>query len=279
MQGFCSAQFLDRQTDVWYHDTMSIKQEIITNLRERIGAIERMRNNALNAIDTITAYPLGIAAIDGALKHGGIMAAASHEISAPHHAAALGFILMMVSSMVKKGPVMWCAAESDFYTPGFARFGINDTDIMFVESKDPQQLLWATETGLSCEKISAVVLAAKTISLAQGRRLKLLAQKHNTTALFITKRAQSTMQTNACTRWLIEHEPSVGLPSRNGIKCVGAPRLSITLLRNLYGQAPLSWTVEFDESALRFHTVPSLRSSTRQDAPPPTAHRPRERTA
>ncbi len=245
---------------------MSAKHEIIKDLKERIGAIEWMR-------ESVTSYALGIPAIDATLKYGGITAGSCHEIISSHEGPALGFTLTLLSSMVKKGPVMWCALAHDLYTPGFAAYGIKDTDIVFVETKDHKQALWAMEEGLSCNKISAVLLQTTQLSLAQGRRLKLLAYKHNTTALFMIKpNARIKLPTIATTRWSIKHEPSTGRPSRNGINSVGAPRLSISLLRNLYGLAPLSWTVVFDEQTLRFHTLPSLLPSTHEHHPPNTAH-------
>ncbi len=238
---------------------MNNKQEIISHLRERIGAIEWARD------EEITAYPLGIPAIDNALRYGGITAGSCHEIISAHDATALGFVLLLLSAMVKKGPVIWCSSAEDFYTPGFAQFGIKDTDIIFVNVNDHQQALWAAETALRCTNIAGIVLHAQTMSLAEGRRIKLLAQQHMTTALFLVKREHNLLPTIAATRWRIRHEPSLGLSSRNGIKTVGAPRLAIQLMRNLYGLAPLSWTVEFDEHTLRFHTVSPLLPSTEQE--------------
>lgn len=239
---------------------MTTKQQIIEQLKERIGTIEWMNDTAIQS------YALGVSEIDSSLKHGGITAGSCHEIIASHEGPALGFTLSVLSSMVKKGPILWCSNNHDFYTPGFIAYGIKDTDIIFAETKNQQQSLWAMEQGLTCNKLSAVILNTKHLSLAQGRRLKLLAQKHNTTGIFMVKPgARIDAPTIATTRWHISPEPSLGRFSRNGIKTIGAQRLSITLMRNLGGLAPLSWTVEFDEHALRFHTVPKLLPSTNQN--------------
>jgi protein ImuA len=249
---------------------MSSKQEIIRDLRERIGAMEA-RDQA------IMSYPLGIVEIDSALRYGGLAQGACHEIIGD--ASALGFILLALSSMVKKGPVIWCSPQEDFYTPGFAKFGIKDTDVIFVVTKDHKQALWATKTALTCNKISGVVLHASSMSLAEGRKLKLLAQQHMTTAIFWVKHNRAVLPTIASTRWHIGHAPSRGLPSRNGIESLGSPRLSIELTRNLYGLAPLTWTVDFDEHALRFHIVSPLRSSTSKNQTQRPAVRARQGSA
>lgn len=251
------------------------KQEIIEQLKERIGAIEWPGD------DAVPSYAIGISEIDRALKHGGIRAGSCHEIICSQEGPSLGFTLFLLSSMAKtKKPVLWCSNRQDFYTPGFATFGLKDTDVIFVETNDQQQSLWAMEQGLSCNDFSAVVFSVRHISLAQGRRLKLLAQKHGTTGLLMVKPgARIDLPTIATTRWDISSEPSSGRPSRHGIKAVGAERLSIKLLRNLGGFAPLSWTVEFNEHTLRFHILPQFLLSTNQTYPKSATSRARERSA
>jgi protein ImuA len=248
---------------------MTTKQQIIAQLKERIGAIEWKDQGK------VTSYALGISDIDSALKHGGITAGSCHEILGPS-GPALGFTLSLLSSMVKNGPVLWCAEQQDFYTPGFTTYGLNDTDIIFAETKNRQQSLWAMEQGLMCTKLSGVLLNASFLSLAQGRRLKLLAQQHKTTAIFMIKpKTRLSFPSIATTRWHISYAPSLGQASRNG-NGVGAPRISIKLVRNLFGPAPLSWMVEFHEHTLRFHTVPQFLSSTHQASPAKSSLRARQ---
>lgn len=251
------------------------KQAILAQLKANISAIEWQRETS------ITAYALGIREIDRALKHGGITAGCCHEIIYKESGPSLGFALHLLSSISQhKKPILWCSDQHDFYTPGFATYGIKDTDIIFVETKDNKESLWAAEQGLMCTDLSAVVIDAKKISLAEGRKLKLLAQKHNSTAiLMIKKGARIDLPTIATTRWMITAVASKGQPSRNGIKIVGKPRFMISLLRNTHGLSQLSWTVEFDEHTLRFHTLPTLLSSTNQNYSEKIAIRPRERSA
>lgn len=254
---------------------MTTKQEIIHQLKERISTMEWQPEQK------ITSYALGISEIDQALKHGGIVAGSCHEIICSHEGAALAFMLHLLSSMVqKKGPVLWCTDQQDFYTPGFLSYGLKDTDVIFAETQDYKQSLWAMEQGLLCSDFSAVVLCIKKLSLAQGRRIKLLTQKHGTTGILLIKPgAKINLPTIATTRWQIMAEPSVGMSSRNGKKSVGVPRLTINLIRNLGGAAPLSWTVSFDEDTLRFHTLPSFLSSTNQTNNALSLSRPRKRAA
>jgi|SRR5579871_2269611 len=244
------------------------KQTIIAHLKERIGTIEWPHDG------TITSYALGISEIDNALKHGGVTAGSCHEILGYQSGPALGFTLFLLSAMTKtKKPILWCSDSHDFYTPGFEKYGIKDTDIIFTETKNQQQSLWATEQGLMCNDFSAVVLDAKKISLTQGRRLKLLAQKHGSTAIFLSKPGSGVdLPTIATTRWQITSVASLGRPARNGTKIVGKPRLAINLLKNL-GGPPLSWTVEFDDRTLRFYTLPTILPSTNQGCPENIGHR------
>jgi hypothetical protein len=253
---------------------MRDRKEIIDHLKERIGAVTWGQD------DSITAYALGISEIDRALKHGGIVAGSCHEIICAHQGPSLGFALYLLASLVqKKGPVLWCSPKQDFYTPGFITFGLKDTDIIFAKTDDYQQSLWAMEQGLMCQELSAVVLDAKKISLAQGRRLKLIAQKYGTTAILLIKPEQKVvLPTIATTRWVIKSEPSLGRPSRHAVKSVGSIRLSINLMRNVGGLAPLAWMVEFNENTLRFHTISQLLLSTNQNRHHETAIYSRQRT-
>ncbi|HXW54081.1 MAG TPA: hypothetical protein VEL47_08260 [Myxococcota bacterium] len=253
---------------------MKDKQAIIDQLRERISAIEWPQDAAA------TSYAVGIGEIDKALKHGGVTAGSCHEIICSQSGPALGFLLYLLSSMTKiKGPVLWCSDNQEFYTPGFEKYGLKDADVIFVETNNQQQALWAMEQGLVCDDFSAVVLNAKRVSLAQGRRLKLLAQKHGSTAVLMIKpESLIDLPTIAKTRWLITAEASSGRPSRNGIKLVGQPRLKINLLKN-FGGPPLSWTVEFDDRTLRFHTLSRILPSANQDRPESINSGARERSA
>lgn len=234
---------------------MSTKHEIIERLRERVGAI------VWDSEHPVISYGTGVREIDLALKHGGIVAGSCHEIISEQQGPALGFALYLLSSMSRtKGPILWCSDRNDFYTPGFIPFGLNDSDVIFVESANPQHCLWAMEQGLSCTEIAAVVLDVHKISLAQARRLKLLAKTHNTVGILMMKPKCAISTSIAATRWSVSAQRSLGAPSRYSIKCVGAPRLLVKLLRNQGGHAPLSWEIEFDEKTLRFHSVSQLLS-------------------
>lgn len=231
------------------------KQTVIDQLKERMNGFAWPREKS------ICAYSTGIDSIDRALKHGGIVSGACHEIISFHEGPALGFALHLVSPITKRAPILWCSHQENIYMPGFLSYGIKDDDIIFVKTQNETQSLWAIEQGLQSNSFSAVILEISNISLSQGRRLKLVAQKHGTTAIFILK-PKKVLPTIATTRWAIAPLPSEGLNPRNGIKAVGAKKLLIQLLKNQGGASPLSWKVEFNEQTLRFHTLPAFLPST-----------------
>jgi hypothetical protein len=233
---------------------MTNKEAILSKLKEEI-AIRTWRNSLTQSV-----ISTGIADIDQALGTGGISHGSVHEIFSEHGPSALGFGALLLKALAKHGSILWSSAEDDLYMPGLFSFGLGEEDIIFARSKNHQESFWAMEQGLMCKDFAAVAMATERLSSLEARRIKLLAEKHQSIAFVLIKNSRHFLS-SAHSRWWVGHEVSLGHNARHKIKAVGSPRFLLKLLRNFGGQAPLSWIADYHEKYLYLHRLPAFSSS------------------
>lgn len=200
----------------------------------------------------------GVTAIDEALPWGGLARCALHEISGcGGDAAAHGFATALLARIVGDNALLWCRVErtSDDsgvpYGPGLSRFGLAHERILFVETTQARDVLWAMEEGLREKRFAAVFGEGIAADLTASRRLQLAAESVGKAALLLTPSAKRPPLSAAATRWRV-----TPLPSRTDEKAPKA-RWLVELIRCKGGNAH-AWTLDWNHEALRFDLVAPL---------------------
>jgi protein ImuA len=223
--------------------------------------------------------PLGISAIDGALR-GGLARGALHEISAAGEAAtgvATGFALALAARPASLGGslrnaenvvgphrgshgyLVWIIEELSLlengapYGPGLDGVGVAPERLITVTAARGRDVLWAMEEALRCRAVGMVIgeIRGRGIDPVATRRLALAAATGGTLGL-ILRTAPDDAPSAAATRWIIAAAPSapqaVGHERWHG---VGPPRLNAHLVRNRRGHLG-RWILEWNSVEQRF---------------------------
>jgi len=180
------------------------------------------------------AVPLGVDRLDDRLG-GGLLPGALHEIRSADADGplAFGFALALAARLTaanretsSRGPVPpnpvphvpligTTLIVSTFdgagewgrpYGPGLAAFGLDPDNLLLVEARRPREALWATEEGLACRALSAVVTEIRgdppLVDLTATRRLVLRAARSGVTAILVRPGTADGLSA-ARTRWRI----------------------------------------------------------------------------
>lgn len=217
----------------------------LLELRHKIRALEQGGGGARGA-----AIALGAPALDGRLPWGGLARGGLHEVGGGSSAA--GFLSGVLRRVTEgRGRILWCRparAERETgvpYAPGWAPFGLGPAQFLFVRAGQPVDVLWAMEEGLRAAALAAVVGDGIRPDFTATRRLQLAAEAAGVPVFVLP--LQDGGLSAALTRWHIEALPSDGT----------ALRWQADLAR-CRGGAPATWTLEWDEQALRFRLAEAL---------------------
>ncbi|MFO1185498.1 MAG: hypothetical protein U1E56_12040 [Bauldia sp.] len=208
---------------------------------------------------------LGLDGIDRRLG-GGLVRAGLHEIRSAltrENGAANGFALAVLARLTAKDrrPVLWVSerwalAEAGVpYGPGFLQFGLDPERLILVETRRPEEALFAFEEGLACQGLAAVLGEIRgnpaVLDLTASRRLALRAQQSGVTGLFLHQAGEAEPSA-ALTRWRVG---PLAAGTMDGFqKGIGRPAWHLELERNRSG-APDRFDVEWDHESRRFTTV------------------------
>jgi protein ImuA len=197
----------------------------------------------------------GDSALDSALPWGGLPQATLHEINGT--AAAMGFTAALAGRLAGSKPILWCRSSRNetgsVYGPGLLPFGLNPEQVVFVEAKKKQDLLWAMEEGLRSGQPALVVGEVEAVSFVASRRLQLAAEVGGVTAFLlntvVTKRickkvATTSATTVALTRWVVSAEAR-DKSQRNTTR---HPQWRVDLVHCRAG-VQQSWLVEWNNEA------------------------------
>ncbi|MDA0367633.1 MAG: hypothetical protein O3C65_00650 [Proteobacteria bacterium] len=195
---------------------------VLGTLRTEIGAVEALRS----AQHDMVPLRFGDAMLDSALPWGGLPRAALHEINGT--AAAVGFAAALAGRLAASKPILWCRGSSNetgsVYGPGLIPFGLDPEQIVFVETRKKQDLLWAMEEGLRSGQPALVIGEIEDVSLVASRRLQLAAEAGGVTAFLlntvVTKRicdiaAATSASSVALTRWIISSKSIADRSQKN----------------------------------------------------------------
>lgn len=183
-----------------------------------------------------------------------------HDLYAacPADGVALGgFSLGLAIRAAGGRPVVWVLDEmtgqeaGQPYGPGLHQMGLSVRDLVMVRVRDTRSLLAVGEEALNSPAIGAVVLNSwgegRAMSLTASRRLALAAQTSGST-LFLARTGADPAPSAAETRWSVSAAPSRAMEAN----APGLPTFCVTLLRHRHGDAPRTWTLEWDRERRSF---------------------------
>jgi len=249
----------------------ALKADIITQLKKELLALQgfkplvhaqhKIELGTINHSFPDSQFPLGV----------------NHEFICNDHeslTASSGFVAGVLSSLLQKGPafakatadresagggaVVWISSSQIIFPPALVSFGIEPSQIIFIQLRNQKEILWTIEEALKCEGLTAVVGEINTLDLTQSRRLQLATEQSRVTG-FLLRTHQRILSTTACTcRWQIH---SIKSEPENGLPGVGFPRWNIELLKVRNGK-PGSWQLEWVNARGKFKEVVVKTSST-----------------
>jgi protein ImuA len=221
------------------------RPDIIVQLQREILSLQGLRKTK-----SFSDADLGLGIINEAFPNKNFPLAAVHEficIDNEHASATSGFISCIVSSLMHdRGTAVWIGREQKIFPPALKSFGILPDKIIFINTKNQQEILWCMEEALKCEGLAAVVCEIKEISFTESRRLQLTVEKSRVTG-FILRDQPRNIGVNACvSRWKISsiQSEATDLPG------IGFPRWNIELLKIRNGK-PGSWQAEWSNGKLQ----------------------------
>src|SRR6478736_9644066 len=201
--------------------------------------------------------------IDSSFPNGIFPLASIHEFltqSAEDIATTSGFISCLLSSLMNNGGVSaWIGSSQKIFPSALKFFNVEPDKIIFIDTKNPKELLWLIEETLKCEGLAAVIGEVAEVTFTESRRLQLAVEQSRVTGLLIRNNSRN-MNVNACTaRWKISSNPSI---ITDDIPGIGFPAWNIELLKIRNGK-PGTWQMQWSWG--RFHPVSTLVTSLPQD--------------
>jgi protein ImuA len=223
------------------------KKDIIAQLQKEIISLQSTPHP-----DQVTA-PLILGPINQLFPNGAFPTAAVHEfISASNEdaTATIGFVSGIVATLMKnKQAAIWISNQPSIFPPALKNFNIDPGHIIFIYLKKSSEILWATETAMKCEALSAVIADIPHLDFIASRRLQLAVEKSKVTG-FILRQTNHKITPTACvSRWKIQAVASVSIDALPG---VGFPKWHVQLLKIRNGKTG-QWNVEWING--RYHFI------------------------
>jgi protein ImuA len=225
--------------------------------------------------------PLGLAAIDTHLPHGGLAVGALHEVAPHQHGdtpAAFGFLVALLARVqptAKHDPEKWTPVFGKDHAPinkpvllvashraladhgrphghGLQKLGLDPARLILVETRNDKQTFWALEEALRSRAPAAVGGATMKLDLKTSQRLHLAAGDAGL-PLMLLRPAHADDPSAAATRWRI----GTAEAARDRFGLLTRTRWHARLERCRNGR-PGEWLVEFDHAAYRFSLASPL---------------------
>lgn len=218
------------------------KADIIESLQKEILPLEGYKPVMTNVLPAIDLGPVNASFPNKTFPLGAV-----HEFlydSAEDAAATSGFIAAMLGFVMKyNGMVICVSKQQQLFPPSLSRFGINASNIIFIEVKKEKELLWVIEESLKCNGLCAVIAEANELNLTTSRRLQLAVEKSGVTGMIVRNTAFiKNITSNSCiTRWKISSLPSINDDELPG---VGFPQWQVNLEKVRNGK-PGIWNLQF----------------------------------
>ncbi len=251
-------------------------RDLIADLRSKIERLEGAGGFAdpqLNA-SIGDPVPLGVEAVDNALR-GGLRRPGLHEVAAADEsAAATGFCAAVLARLTgKHGTVVWCRRGAGLYGPGLAALGLDSARLIIVRARREADVLWAMEEGLRSRAPAAVLGETAGGGPIALRRLQLAAETGGVPSILLRPPGAPFVPGPALTRWRIgsAHPTAARPPEAAGTGTTAAGRVSLLRLRwqvelqRCRGGVPASWLLEWCDETGGFVVAPDLRH---RPAPP-----------
>ena len=214
------------------------KAELLGKMQQDIRRLEGFKpDNAGRLVH------FGIHEIDRHLPHGALQTSCIHEVIGDgwgQKAAATSFLSAILANLVgSKGIVVWVIQGNNLYGPGLQHYGLDASQIIFINVYRPKDALWAILEALRCKGIGAVVGEVENPDFAITRRLQLAVETSGVTGFLLHSKKQLQQTTATTTRWLIEpHESHFDFKHAG----LGYPAWSVELLKAKGGK-PGKWQV------------------------------------
>lgn len=252
----------------------------------RLRAVEELRrllprmNEAAGAARVIS---FGLPELDLHLQQGGLAFGALHEVmpADPEDApAALGFIMALLGrvpclspaslsspslspaclfssahgdAMLFVMPKRWLSRHGWPYGHGLNDLGLAPARMIFTETADDKQSLWAIEEALRSSALTAVAGVLDMLDLKTSQRLQFTARETGL-PLLVLRPSNMREASAATTRWEVRAAESTG----DGFGLTTRWRLRLERCRNGRGG---EWLVEFDHAAHCFSLAAALAGS------------------
>lgn len=249
----------------------------IERLEEAPGLVDPQRPGAPDAFSD--RVPLGVAAVDNALR-GGLRRNGLHEVAAADEsAAATGFCAAVLARLAgTHGTVVWCQHTTGLYGPGLAGLGLDPARLIVVRARNETDLLWAMEEGLRSRAPAAVLGETAGGGPIGLRRLQLAAETGGVSAILLRPAGVPLVPGPTLTRWRVASAPAFAAmpaevaesePDTSGWANPLRPRWRVELQR-CRGGVPASWHLEWCDETGGFVVAPEFRH---RPARPSTAAR------
>lgn len=216
------------------------KNPLITQLEREILPLQGIRS--LTADNDIR---LGIPAIEAAFPNATFPIGCTHEFvcsSKQSHASTNGFIAGIIGRLMSLGGVcLYISTSRTLFPASLKRYGVEPHQIIFIDLKKEEDVLYATEEALKCGRITAVVSEISNIGFKESRRFQLAAEGRRTTAFLLRNQFRATNTIASVSRW---HITSAASGFADELPGVGFPRWNIELQKVRNGR-PGRWQVEW----------------------------------
>jgi protein ImuA len=233
------------------------KQDTIDRLRKEILLLQGFQPPSAATVD------MGLGPVMTAFPGSVFPTGAIHELVAagPQGASVTGgFVAGLMASLMRSGSAaLWISCKRRIFPPALKVFGIEPDHIIFIDLRNEQEVLWATEEALKCEGLAAVVGEIKELDFTASRRIQLAVEQSRVTGFILRHDPRYLNTTASVARWKIGSLPSKPIGEMPGL---GFPRWNIELERIRNGH-PGNWQLEW--SAGRFQVL-TPEIETRQQA-------------
>lgn len=220
------------------------KADIIARLRRELLPLEGNSGNPGGEADAVIKTIPGLDLPTGCL----------HEFlveDEKQKAATYAFIAGLSSGLYKNGTVgVWISHHLKVFPPALVQFGINPSQLIFLQVPSIRDIDWVAEEVLSCEGLVSVMVENKNLDFTQSRRFQLAMEKSRVTCFYIRPLPRRMNITASISRWNIQSAPSGPIDELPGI---GHPRFTASLLK-LRNRQPRVYDFEWRNQSLELFT-------------------------
>lgn len=184
---------------------------------------------------------MGLPAMNASFPQGHFPLGAVHEFittDAETTASSAGFINALLGSLIKnEGTALWIGPGRQIFPPGLLQFNIKPERIVFIDLQKEKEIRWATEEGLKCDGLTAVISELKEFDFTTSRRFQLAVEKSRVTGFVLRPELKKPQPNATVSSWRISPLPSI---VSTGLPGVGFPAWQVELLKIRNGK-PGAW--------------------------------------